>query len=73
MDAGLAGFSLVYAAKFTGVVFAFMGTLSELELIMNSAERINEYLNIDQEPPAIISSFRTPTTVHYPLLSGWGG
>ena len=31
---------------------------------MNSVERIKEYVNIEQEPPAVIDGHRPPTNVN---------
>jgi len=60
LDAGMAGFSMTYALTFTETVLWFVRMYSEVEMNMNSIERIKEYVEIDQEPPAIIPDNRTP-------------
>ncbi|ORX56336.1 hypothetical protein DM01DRAFT_1018486 [Hesseltinella vesiculosa] len=62
MDAGLAGISLYYAYTFLESVFWFIRQYTEVEMNLNSVERVQEYLQIDQEAPAVIDGRRPPTT-----------
>lgn len=50
IDAGLAGISLTYAISFTEAALWLVRQYSELEMNMNSVERVLEYMNIEQEP-----------------------
>ncbi|KAI9490572.1 hypothetical protein BDB00DRAFT_916046 [Zychaea mexicana] len=50
IDAGMAGISLVYARMFLTNVFWMMRQYTEVEISMNSVERIQEYLEVEQEP-----------------------
>ena len=36
---------------------------AEVEMIMNSVERIKEYTSLEQEPPAVVESCRPPEGV----------
>jgi ABC-type multidrug transport system fused ATPase/permease subunit len=60
LDAGLAGISLTYAISFTDHVLWCVRLYSMLEMSMNSVERIDEYLEIEQEAPAIVEEHRVP-------------
>lgn len=60
IDAGSAGISLSFAMTFGDAVFWAVRLYSESEISMNSMERVNEYLELEQEAPAIISSSRPP-------------
>lgn len=51
IDAGLAGLSLSYAIAFSESALWIVRLYSNLEMNMNSVERLMEYFNIDQEPP----------------------
>ncbi|KAJ2368208.1 hypothetical protein H4S01_001716, partial [Coemansia sp. RSA 2610] len=52
VDAGLAGFVLMYAISFSDYMLWFIRNYSECEISMNSVERINQYLVLDQEATA---------------------
>ncbi|KAI9596883.1 P-loop containing nucleoside triphosphate hydrolase protein [Syncephalis fuscata] len=54
MDAGLAGFSLSFAVSFVDIMMWFIHLYANVEMNMNSIERVQEYLDIEQEAPAII-------------------
>ena len=49
IDAGLAGISLTYAISFTEDALWLVRYYSEVEMNMNSVERLKEYMDIDQE------------------------
>ncbi|KAJ2451289.1 hypothetical protein EV183_003698 [Coemansia sp. RSA 2336] len=51
MDAGMAGFALSYALTFSYRMLWVIRNYSSNELNMNSVERIDQYLRIDQEAP----------------------
>ncbi|KAK9353696.1 P-loop containing nucleoside triphosphate hydrolase protein [Lipomyces doorenjongii] len=63
IDSGLAGLSMTYAVTFTDALLWFVWLYAMNEMNMNSVERINEYLYIEEEPPEIIPDNRPP--------SGW--
>lgn len=54
IDAGLAGLSLSYAIAFSENALWIVRLYSNIEMNMNSVERLQEYLVVDQEPPATI-------------------
>ncbi|KAF9555967.1 multidrug resistance-associated ABC transporter [Agrocybe pediades] len=58
--AGLAGLCISSAMAFTNSVFWVCRNWTTLELDLNAVERIVEYLELPQEPPAIIKSNRVP-------------
>ncbi|KAJ6590007.1 hypothetical protein DFH09DRAFT_1359037 [Mycena vulgaris] len=59
-DAGLAGLAITSALNFTTSVYWACRFWTGLELDLNSVERIVEYLDLPQEPPAVIESNRPP-------------
>lgn len=60
IDAGMAGISLFYARGFLESVYWFIRQYTTVEMHLNSVERIQEYFEIDQEPPAYIEGQRPP-------------
>ncbi|KAI0357033.1 multidrug resistance-associated ABC transporter [Trametes cingulata] len=60
VDAGLAGVCITSAMSFTNSVYWACRFWTALELDLNSVERVVEYLDLPQEPPAIIESNRPP-------------
>jgi ABC-type multidrug transport system fused ATPase/permease subunit len=54
VDAGLAGLSLSYALNFTNHVLWVVRNYAMNEMNMNAVERIGEYLDLEEEPPAVI-------------------
>ncbi|GMM34147.1 bile acid-transporting ATPase [Saccharomycopsis crataegensis] len=54
LDAGLAGLSLSYAISFTESALWIVRLYAEVEMTMNSVERLQEYLDIEQEPARLI-------------------
>ncbi|KAI9025116.1 hypothetical protein CLU79DRAFT_98313 [Phycomyces nitens] len=60
IDAGMAGISLFYARSFLDNVYWIIRQYTQVEMDLNSVERIQEYLEIDQEPPASIKGSRPP-------------
>ncbi|KAK9471309.1 P-loop containing nucleoside triphosphate hydrolase protein [Dipodascopsis tothii] len=60
MDSGLAGLSLTYSAMFSENVLWLLFTHAQNEINMNSVERVNEYIDVDQEAPAVVAGHRVP-------------
>ncbi|OBZ88726.1 ATP-dependent bile acid permease [Choanephora cucurbitarum] len=60
IDAGMAGISLFYAGTFLENIYWFIRQYTSVEMDLNSVERVQEYLEIDQEPPARIEGHRPP-------------
>ncbi|CAG8800871.1 3578_t:CDS:2, partial [Racocetra persica] len=60
MDPGLAGFALINALSLTDNVIWVIRLYSMQELNMNSIERIQDYLELEEEPPRIIEGHRPP-------------
>ncbi|KAG7443764.1 multidrug resistance-associated ABC transporter [Guyanagaster necrorhizus] len=58
--AGLAGLCITSALSFTSSVYWACRFWTGLELDLNSVERVVEYLELPQEPPAVIESHRPP-------------
>ncbi|KAF7329698.1 hypothetical protein MKEN_00233000 [Mycena kentingensis (nom. inval.)] len=59
-NAGLAGLAITSALNFTTSVYCACRYWTGLELDLNAVERVVEYLDLPQEPPAIIASHRPP-------------
>lgn len=60
IDAGMAGISLFYAYSFLSNVYWFIRQYTQVEMDLNSVERVQEYLLIDQEAPAVVEGHRPP-------------
>lgn len=63
IDAGAAGLSLTYAVTFAESILWLVRLYAEAQQNFNSVERVKEYLEVDQEAPAVIPEARPP--------SGW--
>ncbi|KAJ3053869.1 hypothetical protein HK097_003202 [Rhizophlyctis rosea] len=59
-DAGWAGLSFSYAMEFTDALLWVVRVHASMEMSMNSVERVKEYLQIEQEPPAVMEDRRPP-------------
>ncbi|EIW82703.1 multidrug resistance-associated ABC transporter [Coniophora puteana RWD-64-598 SS2] len=68
VDAGIAGICITSAITFTDSVYWACRFWSGLELELNSVERLVEYLDLPQEPPAIIETSRPPA--YWPSSTG---
>ncbi|KAI0945816.1 hypothetical protein AcV7_009953 [Taiwanofungus camphoratus] len=66
--AGTAGVCITSAMSFTTSVYWACRFWTALELDLNSVERVVEYLDLPQEPPAVIDSNRPPA--YWPSSSG---
>ncbi|KII83783.1 hypothetical protein PLICRDRAFT_702353 [Plicaturopsis crispa FD-325 SS-3] len=60
VSAGIAGLCITSAMAFTTSIYWACRFWTALELDLNSVERIVEYLDLPQEPPAVIESNRPP-------------
>ncbi|KAI0041568.1 hypothetical protein FA95DRAFT_1565261 [Auriscalpium vulgare] len=60
VSAGLAGLCITSAMAFTSSIYWACRFWTGLELDLNSVERLVEYLDLPQEPPAVIESSRPP-------------
>ncbi|KDQ49974.1 hypothetical protein JAAARDRAFT_42467 [Jaapia argillacea MUCL 33604] len=60
VGAGLAGVCITSAMSFTTSIYWACRFWTALELDLNSVERVVEYLDLPQEPPAVIESSRPP-------------
>lgn len=60
IDAGLAGLSLSFAMNFSVYVWRTVRLYANMEMSMNSVERVIEYLDIDKEADSIVASSRPP-------------
>lgn len=60
VSAGTAGLCITSAMTFTSSVYWACRFWTALELDLNSVERVVEYLDLPQEPPAVIESSRPP-------------
>ncbi|KAG8908992.1 hypothetical protein FRB99_000095 [Tulasnella sp. 403] len=60
LDAGLAGLTITSAMAFMMAVYWTCRMVTQLEMDLNSVERVVEYLDLPQEPPAIVESNRAP-------------
>ncbi|KAI9594973.1 P-loop containing nucleoside triphosphate hydrolase protein [Syncephalis fuscata] len=58
LDAGFIGFTLTYALLFSEASVWIVRNANYIELAMNGMERIMEYINVEQEKPAIIKHHR---------------
>lgn len=60
IDSGAAGIVLSYAMTFTENVLWFIRQYGENQQNMNAMERVKEYLDIEQEAPAVVKGRRPP-------------
>ncbi|KAF9912909.1 hypothetical protein EC991_007521 [Linnemannia zychae] len=60
IDSAAAGLSLSYSLTFTDHILWLCRLYSEMEMNMNSVERVREYMDLPQEPPAVIEGSRPP-------------
>ena len=60
IDAGMAGISLFYASSFLELAYWFIRQYTDVEMNFNSAERVKEYTEIEQEPVNAPTGYRPP-------------
>ncbi|KAG9119646.1 hypothetical protein FRC07_005246, partial [Ceratobasidium sp. 392] len=59
-EAGLAGIVIVQAQQYVRGLYWGLRFWTELEQSLNSVERVQEYLDLPSEPPAVIETSRPP-------------
>ncbi|KAI8581235.1 hypothetical protein K450DRAFT_233756 [Umbelopsis ramanniana AG] len=65
IDAGLAGLSLSFSSTFLEHIYWLVRQYTTVEMHLNSVERVQEYLEMPQEPPGIIEDSRPPMNWPY--------
>ncbi|KAF9436259.1 hypothetical protein BGZ76_004464 [Entomortierella beljakovae] len=60
--AGWAALSMTYSLMFTGTIVWVIRIYAMNEMNLNSVERIVEYMDLEEEPPAIIEGSRPPAS-----------
>lgn len=60
IDAGLAGLSLSYAISFSENALWIVRLYANVEMNMNSVERLQEFMEVEQEPPVEIPETKPP-------------
>lgn len=60
VEAGSAGMAILSAQSFVSACYWVSRFWGQLEMDFNAVERVQEYLAIPQEPPAVIASNRPP-------------
>ncbi|KAI8595921.1 P-loop containing nucleoside triphosphate hydrolase protein [Dissophora ornata] len=65
LDAGWAGISLGSAINFMGLIYWLVRFYTEMEMSLNSVERVNEYLEMPRESAPIIEGSRPPASWPY--------
>ncbi|KAJ3326932.1 hypothetical protein HDU76_012496 [Blyttiomyces sp. JEL0837] len=60
ISAGWAGLTLTYAFEITSALTYIIRNHANMDMAMNSVERVEEYISIEQEPPAIVENYRPP-------------
>ncbi|KIR42549.1 ATP-binding cassette transporter [Cryptococcus deuterogattii 99/473] len=68
VPAGSAGMAIVSAQSFVSACYWVSRFWGQLEMDFNSVERVQEYLSVPQEPPAVIPSNRPPA--YWPANTG---
>ncbi|KAF9173923.1 hypothetical protein BGX21_011267 [Mortierella sp. AD011] len=59
---GWAAMSLTYSLRFTMTIVWIIRIYAENEMNMNAVERVCEYMDLEEEPPAIIEGSRPPAS-----------
>ncbi|KAF9360285.1 hypothetical protein BGX26_009968 [Mortierella sp. AD094] len=62
IEPGWAALSLTYSLLFTGTIVWLIRIYAQNEMNLNSVERVTEYMNLEEEPPAIIEGSRPPAS-----------
>jgi len=62
MAPGWAALSLTYSLMFTNTIVWLIRSYAENEMAMNSVERVAEYMDLEEEPAAIIAGDRPPAS-----------
>ncbi|KAI1319284.1 hypothetical protein EDD11_004421 [Mortierella claussenii] len=62
IESGWAALSLTYSLTFTGTIVWVIRIYAMNEMNLNSVERVVEYMDLEEEPPAIIEGSRPPAS-----------
>ncbi|KAF9980622.1 hypothetical protein BGZ75_008239 [Mortierella antarctica] len=62
IEPGWAALSLTYSLMFTGTIVWVIRIYAQNEMNLNSVERVVEYMDLEEEPPAIIEGSRPPAS-----------
>ncbi|KAK3844230.1 MAG: hypothetical protein J3R72DRAFT_482430 [Linnemannia gamsii] len=65
IEPGWAALSLTYSLMFTGTIVWLIRIYAQNEMNLNSVERVAEYMNLEEEPAAIIEGSRPPESWPY--------
>ncbi|GJJ75089.1 hypothetical protein EMPS_07447 [Entomortierella parvispora] len=65
IEPGWAALSLTYSLMFTGTIVWLIRIYAQNEMNLNSVERVAEYMNLEEEPAAIIEGSRPPASWPY--------
>ncbi|GAA5816352.1 hypothetical protein MFLAVUS_009880 [Mucor flavus] len=60
VDAGLAGIALTFSTSLLEYVYWLMRQSTTVDMHFEAVERINEYMDMPQEPPSIVEGSRPP-------------
>lgn len=63
IDAGLAGIALTFSTSLLEYVYWLMRQSTTVDMHFEAVERINEYMEMPQEPPSIVEGSRPPAAV----------
>lgn len=63
VDAGLAGIALTFSTSLLEYVYWLMRQSTTVDMHFEAVERINEYMDMPQEPPSIVEGSRPPAAV----------
>ncbi|KAF9541718.1 hypothetical protein EC957_002737 [Mortierella hygrophila] len=65
IEPGWAAMSMSYSLMFTLMVVWMIRIYAEIQINLNSVERVVEYMDLEEEPPAIIEGSRPPAAWPY--------
>ncbi|KAF9901083.1 hypothetical protein EC991_006548 [Linnemannia zychae] len=65
IEPGYAAMSMTYSLMFTMMVVWMIRIYAEIQINLNSVERVVEYMDLEEEPPAIIEGSRPPAAWPY--------
>lgn len=65
IDAGLAGIALTFSTSLLEYVYWLMRQSTTVDMHFEAVERINEYMEMPQEPPSIVEGSRPPAAVSW--------
>ncbi|KAG1443196.1 hypothetical protein G6F56_010764 [Rhizopus delemar] len=62
IDAGMAGIALTFSTSLLEYVYWLMRQSTTVDMHFEAVEKINEYMNMPQEPPGIVEGSRPPAS-----------